>query len=154
MRAPKLYAATIPPKGDAPNDTLTAAQSIARAPWYQPTRVFALVDQFHPIPKGKNLRPVPYMPYLNTAPSAWGSAAQVRWRRLSRGRQSHVRQRGEPLGRRQLHGRLAGVGQSMARSSPPASHLNWPPDFTNHYGLYPGGGIGGRYLRCSRRCQG
>jgi hypothetical protein len=29
---PKLYAATIPPKGDAPNDTLTAAQSIARAP--------------------------------------------------------------------------------------------------------------------------
>jgi hypothetical protein len=68
---PKLYTAATPPKGAAPNDTLTAAQSIARAPWYQPTRVFALIDQFFPIPKGKNLRAVPYMPYLNTAPSAW-----------------------------------------------------------------------------------
>jgi streptogramin lyase len=68
---PKLYTAATPPKGDAPNDTLTAAQSIARAPWCQPTRVFALVEQFYPIPKGKNLRSVPYMPYLNTAPSAW-----------------------------------------------------------------------------------
>ena len=68
---PKLYTAATPPKGVAPNDTLTAAQSIARAPWYQPTRVFALVEQFYPIPKGKNLRSVPYMPYLNTAPSAW-----------------------------------------------------------------------------------
>src|SRR5271169_2206006 len=68
---PKLYTAATPPKGGAPNDTLAAAQSIARAPWYQPTRVFALIDQFYPIPKGKNLRPVPYMPYLNTAPSAW-----------------------------------------------------------------------------------
>ena len=68
---PKLYTAATPPKGAAPNDTLTAAQSIARASWYQPTRVFALLDQFYPIPKGKNLRPVPYMPYLNIAPSAW-----------------------------------------------------------------------------------
>lgn len=68
---PKLYTAASPPKGAAPNDTLTAAQSIARAPWYQPTRVFALIDQFYPIPKGKNLRAVPYMPYLNSAPSAW-----------------------------------------------------------------------------------
>src|SRR5258706_3557865 len=34
---PKLYTATTPPKGDAPNDTLMAAQSIALAPWYQPT---------------------------------------------------------------------------------------------------------------------
>jgi hypothetical protein len=63
---PKLYTASTPPKGDAPNDTLMAAQSIARAPWYQPTRVFALLDQFYPVPEGK-LRPVPYMPYLNFA---------------------------------------------------------------------------------------
>jgi hypothetical protein len=68
---PKLYTAATPPKGGAPNDTLTAAQSIARNPWYHPTRVFALIDQFYPIPKGKNLRAVPYMPYLNSAPSAW-----------------------------------------------------------------------------------
>ena len=31
----------------------------------------ALVDAVFPIPAGKNLRPVPFMPYLNTAPSAW-----------------------------------------------------------------------------------
>jgi hypothetical protein len=68
---PKLYTATTPPKGDAPNDTLTAAQSIARAPWYQPARVFALLDQFYPVPQGKTMRAVPYMPYLGFAPSAW-----------------------------------------------------------------------------------
>ena len=68
---PKLYTATTPPKGDAPNDTLMAAQSIARAPWYQPARVFALLDQFYPVPQGKTMRAVPYMPYLGFAPSAW-----------------------------------------------------------------------------------
>src|SRR5271169_4467283 len=68
---PQLYTAATPPKGDAPNDTLAAAQSIARAPWYQPTRVFALLDQFYPVPKGKTMRAVPYMPYLGFAPSAW-----------------------------------------------------------------------------------
>jgi streptogramin lyase len=66
-----LYTASTSPKGDAPNDTLTAAQSIARAPWYQPTRLFALLDQFYPVPKGKNMRAVPYTPYLSFAPSAW-----------------------------------------------------------------------------------
>jgi hypothetical protein len=68
---PKLYTAATPPKGGAPNDTLTAAQSIARAPWYQPEKLFALLDQFYPVPKGKNLRAVPFMPYLNWVPSAW-----------------------------------------------------------------------------------
>ena len=66
-----LFQAAKPPKGDAPTDTLTAAQSIARAPWYLPNRLFALLDFFYPVPAGKNLRPVPFMPYLNTAPSAW-----------------------------------------------------------------------------------
>jgi hypothetical protein len=58
---------------------LTAAQSIARYPWYQPERLFALLDQFYPAPPVKlygqpirpNMRPVPFMPYLNWAPSAW-----------------------------------------------------------------------------------
>src|SRR5262245_55963942 len=36
----KLFAAAAPPKGNAPTDTLTAAQSIARYPWYQPERLF------------------------------------------------------------------------------------------------------------------
>ena len=31
-----LFSASTGPKGAAPTDTLTAAQSIARAPWYQP----------------------------------------------------------------------------------------------------------------------
>jgi hypothetical protein len=67
----KLFSAATSPKGNAPKDTLTAAQSIARAPWHQPAQLYALLDQFYPIPAGKNLRPVPFMPYLNWAPSAW-----------------------------------------------------------------------------------
>ncbi len=67
----KLYVAARGPAGAAPADTLTAAQSIAKYPWYEPHRVFALLDTFYPIAKGRNLRPVPYMPYLQVAPSAW-----------------------------------------------------------------------------------
>ena len=67
----KLFVAARGPTGAAPTDTLTAAQSIAKYPWYQPERVFALLDAFYPVPKGKNLRPVPFMPYLQFAPSAW-----------------------------------------------------------------------------------
>ena len=67
----KLFAAATPPKGGAPTDTLTAAQSIARNSWYQPERLFALLEAFYPIPTGKTMRAVPYMPYLNFAPSAW-----------------------------------------------------------------------------------
>jgi streptogramin lyase len=67
----RLFAAATPPRGNTPTDTLTAAQSIARYPWYQPGRLFALLDAFYPVPQGKNLRRVPFMPYLNFAPSAW-----------------------------------------------------------------------------------
>src|SRR5262249_53911389 len=77
----KLYAAAAPPTQSlalsgrvpvaAPTDTLTAAQSIAKYPWYQPDRAFALLEAFYPIPQGKTMRPVPYMPYLNFSPSAW-----------------------------------------------------------------------------------
>ncbi|HXJ35490.1 MAG TPA: hypothetical protein VMS22_15760 [Candidatus Eisenbacteria bacterium] len=66
----KLFAAATSPKGSAPTDTLTAAQSIARYPWYQPERVFALLELF-PIPAGKTMRAVPFMPYLRFPPSAW-----------------------------------------------------------------------------------
>ena len=66
-----LFAAARGPAGEPPVDTLTAAQSIARAPWYQPERAFALLEQFYPIPQGKTMRPVPFMPYLQVAPSAW-----------------------------------------------------------------------------------
>jgi streptogramin lyase len=67
----KLFAAAAPPAGPAPSDTLTAAESIVRYPWYQHQRVFALLEAFYPIPQGKIVRPVPYMPYLNFSPSAW-----------------------------------------------------------------------------------
>ena len=67
----KLFVAATPPKGDAPTDTLTAAQSIARYPWYLPERLFALLGQLYPVPPGKTMRAVPFMPYLSFAPSAW-----------------------------------------------------------------------------------
>jgi streptogramin lyase len=67
----ELFRAATPPKGDAPTTTLSAALSIARYPWYQPGRLFALLEAFYPFPVGKNLRPVPFMPYLNDKPSAW-----------------------------------------------------------------------------------
>jgi hypothetical protein len=66
-----LFAAAKGPTGETPADTLSAAQAIARAPWHQPERAFALLEQFYPVPPGKTMRPVPYMPYLQVAPSAW-----------------------------------------------------------------------------------
>jgi hypothetical protein len=66
-----LYAAAKGPAGSAPTDTLTAAEAIARYPWYQPGRVFALLGAFYPIAAGETMRPVPHMPYLYWAPSAW-----------------------------------------------------------------------------------
>ncbi len=66
-----LFKAATPPTGDAPTDTLSAAQSIARHTAHEPERVFALLDDFYPVPKGKHLRATPFMPYLSFAPSAW-----------------------------------------------------------------------------------
>jgi hypothetical protein len=67
----KLFAAATPPKGSAPTDTLTAAQSIARYPWYHPERLFVLLGELYPVPAGKTMRAVPFMPYLSFPPSAW-----------------------------------------------------------------------------------
>ncbi len=66
-----LFAAATPPGGGAPTDTLNSLEAIALNPWYQPERLYALLDQFYPVPQGQNLRPVPFMPYLNFAPGAW-----------------------------------------------------------------------------------
>ena len=67
----RLLVAATPPQGGVPDDTLTAAQSIARYPWYQPERLFALLEAVYPVPQGKTMRAVPYMPYLQFSPSAW-----------------------------------------------------------------------------------
>jgi hypothetical protein len=66
-----LFVAAKGPTGSAPTDTLTAAEAIARAPWYQPHRVFEAMQVFYPVPPGKTMRAVPYMPYLQFSPSAW-----------------------------------------------------------------------------------
>jgi streptogramin lyase len=67
-----VFAASTGPTGSKPADTLAAAESIARYPWYQPERMFALLDQFYPYPKSNVVvRPTPFLPYLTFAPSAW-----------------------------------------------------------------------------------
>jgi hypothetical protein len=67
-----LFAAATAPDGKVPTDTLAAAQFIARSPWHQPGKVFALLDNFYPIPTGKPApRPTPFVPYLSFAPSSW-----------------------------------------------------------------------------------
>ncbi len=67
----KLFAVATPPGGTAPSDTLTAAENIARNPSHRAAQLFALLDAFYPVPTGKHWRPVPFIPYLSFAPSAW-----------------------------------------------------------------------------------
>src|SRR5262245_59685711 len=67
----RFLAAATPRSGKTPTDTLAALEGVARDAGYAPERLFALLNDFYPVPKGKNLRPVPFMPYLNWAPSAW-----------------------------------------------------------------------------------
>ncbi len=65
-----FYAATSP-RGEYPKDTLAAAENIARYPWYQPEKLFGLLNYLYPAPQDHNLRLVPFMPYLNFSPTAW-----------------------------------------------------------------------------------
>ena len=71
----QFFAATTPPSGGAPPDTLLAAEVVAFFPWHQPDKIFALLNEFYPLPKpgtpGKLLRDTPYLPYLTFAPSAF-----------------------------------------------------------------------------------
>jgi sugar lactone lactonase YvrE len=67
----KFFAVATPPGGVAPIDMLTAEQNIARNPSNQAQSIFALLDAFYPIPAEKHWRPVPFIPYLAFAPSAW-----------------------------------------------------------------------------------
>jgi len=67
----KLFEVTTPPGGAAPTNTLSAAQNIARNPSHRAQELFALLDEFYPVPSGKHWRDVPHIPYLNFAPRAW-----------------------------------------------------------------------------------
>jgi len=67
----KLFEAATPPSGEAPSDTLFAAQNIARYPWHKAQKLFGLFDELYPVPAGKLWRKVPHIAYLNFAPSAW-----------------------------------------------------------------------------------
>jgi len=69
--AARLFAATTSATGVVPADTLAAAENIARYPGYQAAKIFALLDAYYPVPKGKKMRVTPFQPYLNFAPSAW-----------------------------------------------------------------------------------
>jgi hypothetical protein len=67
----EFFAAAMPPGGTAPTDTLTAAQNVARYPSHHAQELFALLDEFYPVPEGALWRDVPFVPYLSFAPSAW-----------------------------------------------------------------------------------
>jgi DNA-binding beta-propeller fold protein YncE len=67
----KLFAAAAPPGGTAPTDTLTATENVARNPSHQAQELFAVLNEFYPVRPGNLRREVPFIPYLNFAPSAW-----------------------------------------------------------------------------------
>ncbi|WP_346837805.1 hypothetical protein [Microbulbifer sp. SAOS-129_SWC] len=67
----RLFALATPPGGAAPDNTLAASVNIARYPWHKAGELFALLDAFYPVPAGEHWRKVPFIPYLNFAPSAW-----------------------------------------------------------------------------------
>ena len=52
-----LFAAATAPDGKAPTDTLTAAEFIARAPWHNPEKIFALLESFYPVADPKHDAP-------------------------------------------------------------------------------------------------
>jgi hypothetical protein len=66
-----LFEAATPPGWGAPTNTLSAAEDIALFPWHQPDKLFALLRQFYSVSPSNHMLEVPYMPYLNWAPSAW-----------------------------------------------------------------------------------
>src|SRR5271165_6796108 len=66
-----LFVAARPPSGGLPTDTLNTAESIALFPWHNPDKLYALLRQFYEVSPATHMLAVPFMPYLNWAPSAW-----------------------------------------------------------------------------------
>jgi sugar lactone lactonase YvrE len=67
-----LFAATTATGSDAPADTLAATEAIALRPAAHP-KLFGLLASFYPVPPPPSypVRPAPYVPNLEHAPSAW-----------------------------------------------------------------------------------
>ncbi len=84
---PKLYTATTPPKGDAPNDTLMAAQSSCSRSVVSARKGVRPSRRILSGPAGQDHARRSLMPYLGFAPSAWVLPLKFDWRRVSRGRQ-------------------------------------------------------------------
>ena len=156
----KLFAAATPPKGKRA-DRHADGGGVDRTLSVVPAR--AAVRPARPVlsgPTGQDGRPAEAAKHARGSVHAvpelgaqrLGPAAQIRRRRISRGRQGHVRQRGQPLGRRQLHGRLAGAGRAVARQR----HQVRPQRqaaVAHHDRLYRRRD-GGRHLRRGRRRPG
>ena len=143
----RLFIAATPPKGNAPTDTLTAAQSIARYPWYQPQRLFALLDKFYPVPKGENLRAVPFMPYLNWSPSAWVLPLKFDGGGYHAGGKAMFDSEGNLWVGDNFSVGWQGQDSSVGRSCDQV-RAEWSPAFTKHHRLHWRRN-GRRHLRCS-----
>ena len=146
-----LFAAATGRDGVAPADTLASAIFIAHDMGYKPDRVFALLDAFYPVPKGKNLRATPFMPYLSVAPSAWVMPLKFTGGGYTRRRQGDVRQQGQRLERRQFHRRLAGTGCAVGRQYV-GLRARRTPAFADHHRLR-GRRLAGSRLRHGDRRQ-
>src|SRR5271154_5305553 len=66
-----LFTAATPPGGGPATNTLNAAEAIALNPWHQPDKIYDLLRKFYQVSPSNHMLAVPYMPYLNWAPSAW-----------------------------------------------------------------------------------
>ena len=110
-----FYAATSP-TGAYPKDTLAAIESIVLNASYQANRVFGLLNYFYPVPKGKTLRPTPFMPYLTFAPSAWIFPLKFTGGGLSGPGKLMIDSEGN-IWRRQLHCRSTKPGCFVGRKS-------------------------------------
>lgn len=67
----QLLALATPPGDEAPADTLSAMQNIARNPAHNAKEIFELFETLYPVAEGEAWREVPVIPYLSYPPRAW-----------------------------------------------------------------------------------
>ncbi len=84
----RLYAAATPPNGGPPVDTLSSIESIVYTPWHQPDKIFALLNDFYPVPTGQDHAAYALHAVPDVRSECVDFPAQVHWRRLQRCRAS------------------------------------------------------------------